>query len=817
MAQSSSSYDSHLNLTSGLLSQLDLNPSQNQNMEDMDIDQVIDVPDTPDRLAARNTNGDERVESESKTSVGGDSGNSNFLDVGVINRTRGRSGLISQNGHYKGLYFRSNKNFNDLEATEHRIHQSESLSAPRDTHINRRIIPDKTSKNVTKHSIGDQHMDKGKGLCNKSPMKLSTFQEGNADIDSKEQNGYTRILCKDFPHRVFKNPLAEEITEGSISRNGLHCMPNSVNPTVTYHKGKEVAGDDRGGGSVFDHGKAVNSTSEFQPKIGKSVTSPLHSSTSPRVFGNKRLVRNGCISPHNIAKASAGQSSGGSKDAEHNDTGNLVPSSPSCLLDIRDLSAEGNNHSKAKGKGRIVHSCIARETDARTEHFFNSSVVHNEEANGVSDVNENASGSFEGLGGWRSTRNRSKKEYPPFSDEGVGLNLQREKRVDRRVYRSGDYSRTQYDNPEVQDTNSSQHGSAPPLAQTAASLVSESDLANGRRHRVTNTLIKRQKKHGSNLTNHGAYSASHFNDSEIMFLGSSGESSNSRLTRNRSRHGRSLLDPVIEIDELSPKVGPSGSQHMGPRTNDDDSNTRARQVEADEILARELQEQLYQEGPTSRGDEQFDAHLAWTLQQEGSPNASSTGSHHALHPSASSISALYRRSRSRSLQNPSSRRGLQARVSNSARMAQLRSHFHNQPLSILPRERNLFPSDMDLDMRLDILEALEAAVGGLSDMRRGQHINQFQRDFNENDYEMLLSLDENNHQHGGASVDQINRLPQSTVQTDNFEEACAICLETPTSGDTIRHLPCLHKFHKDCIDPWLRRKTSCPICKSSIT
>lgn len=38
-----------------------------------------------------------------------------------------------------------------------------------------------------------------------------------------------------------------------------------------------------------------------------------------------------------------------------------------------------------------------------------------------------------------------------------------------------------------------------------------------------------------------------------------------------------------------------------------------------------------------------------------------------------------------------------------------------------------------------------------------------------NDYEMLLALDENNHQLGGATVNQINNLPQSTVQVGGVE------------------------------------------------
>ncbi|GMP77770.1 hypothetical protein CsSME_00033933 [Camellia sinensis var. sinensis] len=178
------------------------------------------------------------------------------------------------------------------------------------------------------------------------------------------------------------------------------------------------------------------------------------------------------------------------------------------------------------------------------------------------------------------------------------------------------------------------------------------------------------------------------------------------------------------------------------------------------------------------------------------------------------ISNLYRQSQPRSSQNPSIRRGTQARGPTSSRLTQLRSRLPRHVPRTLNRERNpVFPPNMDLDMRFHILETLEA----FNDMGMAGNFPQVQREFNENDYEMLLALDENNHQHGGASRHQINILPQSTVQGNNFDEDCAICLETPTSGDTIRHLPCLHKFHKDCIDPWLRRRTSCPVCKSSIT
>ncbi|KAI4311377.1 hypothetical protein MLD38_036281 [Melastoma candidum] len=127
-----------------------------------------------------------------------------------------------------------------------------------------------------------------------------------------------------------------------------------------------------------------------------------------------------------------------------------------------------------------------------------------------------------------------------------------------------------------------------------------------------------------------------------------------------------------------------------------------------------------------------------------------------------------------------------------------------------------FPLDMELEVRLDVLEALEYVLGDTSDPETSIDFLGTQRDFTEDDYEILLALDENNVR-TGASVHQICSLPEFKAQNDSFGEACTICLEVPAKGDMIRRLPCLHKFHKDCIDPWLSRSRSCPICKSPIS
>ena len=74
---------------------------------------------------------------------------------------------------------------------------------------------------------------------------------------------------------------------------------------------------------------------------------------------------------------------------------------------------------------------------------------------------------------------------------------------------------------------------------------------------------------------------------------------------------------------------------------------------------------------------------------------------------------------------------------------------------------------------------------------------------------------------GGASVSEITRLPKfvyvPSAKHTGTSKSCTVCMEDYKEGDSLRTLPCLHQFHANCIDEWLGYKSSCPVCKASIT
>ncbi|XP_024028086.1 E3 ubiquitin-protein ligase SDIR1 isoform X1 [Morus notabilis] len=64
-----------------------------------------------------------------------------------------------------------------------------------------------------------------------------------------------------------------------------------------------------------------------------------------------------------------------------------------------------------------------------------------------------------------------------------------------------------------------------------------------------------------------------------------------------------------------------------------------------------------------------------------------------------------------------------------------------------------------------------------------------------------------------AATEQDSRKEDGKLKASEDELTCSICLEQVSRGEFIRSLPCLHQFHTNCIDPWLRQQGTCPVCK----
>jgi hypothetical protein len=60
--------------------------------------------------------------------------------------------------------------------------------------------------------------------------------------------------------------------------------------------------------------------------------------------------------------------------------------------------------------------------------------------------------------------------------------------------------------------------------------------------------------------------------------------------------------------------------------------------------------------------------------------------------------------------------------------------------------------------------------------------------------------------------------PNMMVRVDKgaIGEECPVCIEALCETDEYRRLPCGHPFHAVCIDTWLNRHVTCPMCAVSL-
>ncbi|CAN4105444.1 unnamed protein product [Withania somnifera] len=75
----------------------------------------------------------------------------------------------------------------------------------------------------------------------------------------------------------------------------------------------------------------------------------------------------------------------------------------------------------------------------------------------------------------------------------------------------------------------------------------------------------------------------------------------------------------------------------------------------------------------------------------------------------------------------------------------------------------------------------------------------------------------------GLHGDSVEKIPKIVItkgsKLDDSGESvsCSVCLQDFQLGETVRSLPqCHHMFHLPCIDTWLLRHGSCPMCRRDL-
>lgn len=90
----------------------------------------------------------------------------------------------------------------------------------------------------------------------------------------------------------------------------------------------------------------------------------------------------------------------------------------------------------------------------------------------------------------------------------------------------------------------------------------------------------------------------------------------------------------------------------------------------------------------------------------------------------------------------------------------------------------------------------------------------------ENIINYLMANDPNKYGSPPTSKEEISKLTRTVVTLENKDEinkcsaeGCSVCKDEYEINQWVISLPCSHRFHDECILPWLKERNSCPTCR----
>nr|XP_043609207.1 E3 ubiquitin-protein ligase SIRP1-like [Erigeron canadensis] len=75
----------------------------------------------------------------------------------------------------------------------------------------------------------------------------------------------------------------------------------------------------------------------------------------------------------------------------------------------------------------------------------------------------------------------------------------------------------------------------------------------------------------------------------------------------------------------------------------------------------------------------------------------------------------------------------------------------------------------------------------------------------------LAENDPNRYGTPPAKKEAVEAIPNVTVEENSVQ--CSVCLDDFEVGAEAKEMPCKHRFHSECILPWLELHSSCPVCR----
>jgi len=90
--------------------------------------------------------------------------------------------------------------------------------------------------------------------------------------------------------------------------------------------------------------------------------------------------------------------------------------------------------------------------------------------------------------------------------------------------------------------------------------------------------------------------------------------------------------------------------------------------------------------------------------------------------------------------------------------------------------------------------------------------------------QILQYIIENDPNHYGtppASQKAIEKLPSVKITQDMLgnpddKPECTVCKDEFKLDEEVTEMPCKHRFHNDCLVPWLKQHNSCPVCRHEL-